>query len=221
MGENHASFRLGWDHFDHIFTLRQISEQRYTFHKPTTSAPGARLNRLYSCFVALSVKYMPQKFVSAYEQRKLRWFFWRSFIRVRRGKVNVRYIFPLLILLHFRKWDHNGSPSPRETSLVNTCPDDKLPDLGNLVLLSKNRSEMQVLIVFIAVFRILFASSDFKIQLRDWLSLKAKLVLSKEMLYEVDKFIYTDGRFSPGSPTSDKVPLRMRQVTRSSLLNLL
>ena len=213
--ENQARFRPGRGCIDHIFTLRQILEQRHLFRRPTILA----FLHLKSAFDSvdrntlwyyLSQKGVPIKFVdllkSLYSQS-------RGCVRVYDSlslefttKSGVRQGCPISLFLFNFVMDSllESAFSLSPHSGVELLPGGTVSDLeyaDDVVLLSEDPGSLQDLLCSLdksaAMFGMHFAPPKCKMMLQDWIRATPNLSIKGQIIERVDKFIYLGSCITP------------------------
>ena len=235
--ENQAGFRPGRGCIDHIFTLRQILEQRHSFRRPTlvvfldlkAAFDSVDRQQLWQC---LAIKGVPSKFLSL-----IKALYADSCGRVRvYGKLSpefttssgVRQGCPLSPFLFNFVIDMllEISLPASETSGVEMLPGRSLADIeyaDDIALLGSDPSEMQMILNNLnnsaARFGMRFTPAKCKVLLQDWVGSNPHLMLAGEPIDVVDKFVYLGSCISSGGLAGDEIISRIGKA-RAAFANL-
>jgi hypothetical protein len=235
--ENQAGFRPGRGCIDHIFTLRQVLEQRHTFQRPTmvvfldlkSAFDSVDRQVLWQC---LSIKGVPSKFLSL-----LKALYSNSRGRVKvYGKLSpefttssgVRQGCPLSPFLFNFVIDllMESSLPASGTCGVELLPGRSLIDIeyaDDIALLGSDPLEMQSILNNLnnstTRFGMCFTPAKCKALLQDWIGPNPNLTLAGEQIEIVDKFIYLGSCITPGGLANDEISLRIGKA-RAAFANL-
>jgi hypothetical protein len=227
--EEQAGFRPGRGCIDHIFSLRQLLEQRHSYRKGTIAIfldfKGAfdSVDRT-SLFGVLSSKGIPQKYVNilqalySHTTGQVRVYGelsdkFETTSGVRQGCPISPFLFNFVI-------DVIMEECLRESGNlgIQVLPGDRLLDLDyadDIVLLFDSFGQAQVtldrLSGIIRAFGMSFAPSKCKVMLQD-IAPDVNLVLQNQELQVVDKFIYLGSCINNSGTLSDEVDARISKA---------
>ncbi|KER22108.1 hypothetical protein T265_09726 [Opisthorchis viverrini] len=225
--ENQAGFRPARGCIDHIFTLRQILEQRHCFQQPTmvvflglkAAFDSVDRQALWQC---LWCKGVPHKFLTL-----IKALYANSSGRVKvYGKLSpesttsngVRHGCPLSPFLFNFVIDtimEDSLPASNARG-VEVLPGPPLTDIeyaDDIALLGSDPVAMQTILNNLnnsaSRFGMRFTPAKCKVLLQDWVGSNPNLMLADEPIEVVDKFVCVDSCISPGGLAKDDISIQI------------